>query len=121
MTENQAERDGLEFKIETGDVAYTQRDLDRLKKRANDIRKAGYRAVVVKGNVSDWGAGARLLYVDPDYSLYEEYINLIGIPENFYVNDAFEKGKLLYDHAVIKQKEVERRIKELTKILGIGK
>lgn len=71
MSMHSAEQEGLRF---TGATAsqYSQSEIDRLKARAAEVRKLGFKAKAVKSGAKEWGCGCYALMVEPAYFDYEE-------------------------------------------------
>lgn len=71
MSMRSAEQEGLEFNGATANQ-YRQSEIDRLKARAAEVRKLGFRAKAVKSGAKEWGCGCYVLMVEPAYFDYEE-------------------------------------------------
>lgn len=70
MNERQAREQGLVFNGATASE-WRKEEIEKLKTEAKEIRKLGFRAVVVHSGANEWGGGSYLLYTDNDYDDYQ--------------------------------------------------
>lgn len=70
MNEKQARNEGLTYAGPAANV-WDRKECEELKVEAAEIRKMGFRAVVVQSGANEWGGGSKLLYVDEDFMIYK--------------------------------------------------
>lgn len=71
MSMRSAEQEGLRFSGATANQ-YSKSEIDRLKAKAAEVRKLGFKAKAVKSGIREWGCGCYTLMVEPAYFDYEE-------------------------------------------------
>jgi len=71
MSMHSAEQEGLAFSGATANQ-HRQSEIDRLKAKAAEVRKLGFKAKAVKSGAREWGGGCYVLMVEPAYFDYEE-------------------------------------------------
>lgn len=75
MNEREAQNQGMYFVGNTADP-WDEQKIAKLKELAQQIRKLGFRAVVVKSGVREWGGGDYVLYADKDYNNYRRALEV---------------------------------------------
>lgn len=70
MNERQCKEQGLVFSGHTAN-RYKEEEISKLRERAKQIKKLGFRAIVAKSGTNEWGCGDYILYVEDDYWFYE--------------------------------------------------
>lgn len=70
MSMRDAENEGLVFQGGTA-RCWDTNDINRLKERAKEIRKLGFKAKAVKSNKNEWGCGDYVLMVEPSWFDYD--------------------------------------------------
>lgn len=70
MNQAQAHKEGLVFTGATADT-WNKEECAQLRKEAAEIRKLGFKAIIVQSGVKEWGCGSKLLYTDKGYRDYE--------------------------------------------------
>lgn len=73
MNMYQAEQEGLQFQGGTANE-YRKDEIEKLKQRAKEIRKLGFKARAIKSGVNEWGGGCYVLMVEPNYMEYQEAV-----------------------------------------------
>lgn len=116
MSMTSAEQEGLRFQGGTADE-WRDDEVMRLKQRAKEIRKLGFRAKAVKSNKSEWGCGSYVLMVEPRYFDYENAMaNLWRVQdEQYLIEKAQERANMEIE--TIKQEAAKYR--KLCDELGI--
>lgn len=110
MNEAQARSEGLQYE---GGYAqpWNREECYDLLKRADDIRKKGFRAVVVQSGKNEWGGGAKLLYVDEDYATYKYLLqDMNRSDEQLVIEAAQRECDRIMDKARKEQEELDKRV-----------
>lgn len=112
MNERQASLEGLQFEGATA-RPWDEKACEKLRKEAAEIRKMGFRAVVVQSGSNEWGGGSKLLYVEYDYAIYKwlKY-NEARIDEQREIALAEERCREIMEEARKKQAQVDEQVAE---------
>lgn len=112
MNEAAARKEGLQF--EGGSASpWNEKECEELRREAAEIRKAGFRAVVVQSGANEWGGGSKLLYVEHDYATYKWVKeNEARIDEKREISWAEEKCRKIMEEANAKQAELDKHLAE---------
>lgn len=112
MNEKQASLEGLQF--EGGSASpWNAKECEKLRKEAAEIRKMGYRAVVVQSGLKEWGGGSKLLYVEHDYAIYKWMKNNEArSDEQREIAWAEERCRKIMEEAREKQAQLDKRVSE---------
>ena len=110
MNEAAARKEGLQF--EGGSASpWDAEECKELRCKAAEIRKLGFRAIVVQSGANEWGGGSKLLYVEPDYSTYKWVKeNEAHIEEKREISWAEEQCRKIMEEARLKQDVLDKRL-----------
>ena len=110
MSMSTAEREGLVFQGMTAESWQTER-LERLKKKAAEIRKLGFRAKSVKSLQSEWGGGCHVLMVEQKWFEYEHAKQGLKL-----IQSAGEKARLIREKAEAEVAKLMAEVEEAKKL-----
>lgn len=121
MNERQAEKEGLRFEGSSA-RPWDEKQVEQLKKEASEIRKQGFRAVVVESGIHEWGGGSRLLYTDPDYQLSKWLERNASLSiEKYYIREAEKECIRIMEEAHLKQAKIDQVVADARERLAARK